>query len=132
MDAGRRWATISSFWLGYLTNGKHLAWYASVPVHLGRGGARLQSSRCSSASSARRSRTRASRPSGCIGIAYTNIVRGVPDVLFFLFFPLAFEQGVEWLIRAQQVCTPAELAAHAGRWPPCDGGQLATSTPSNT
>ena len=42
----------------------------------------------------------------------------MPDVLFFLFFPLAFEQLVE-LIWAQSACTPAELAEDAARWPPC-------------
>src|SRR5690606_23181667 len=53
-----------------------------------------------------------------VGSGYVNMVRGVPDVLFFLFFPLAFEQLVE-LIWAQSACTPAELADEAGRWPPC-------------
>ncbi|HEV7276687.1 MAG TPA: ABC transporter permease subunit [Devosiaceae bacterium] len=106
------------FWLGYFTNGKHLAWYASVQYTLlaavlgaafallfGLGGATLKNSRW--------------LPLRLIGSGYTNMVRGVPDVLFFLFFPLAFEQLVE-LIRAQAVCTPETLADNAGRWPPCD------------
>jgi len=105
------------FWLGYFTNGKHLAWYASVQFTLtaavlgaafallfGLLGAALKNS--------------AFAPARLIGSGYTNIVRGVPDVLFFLFFPLAFEQAVE-LIRAQAVCSPVELAAGI-RWPPCD------------
>ncbi|HEY0920375.1 ABC transporter permease subunit [Devosia sp.] len=107
-----------AFWLGYFTNGKHLAWYASVQFTLvaavlgavfalwfGLLGAALKSS--------------SFVPLRLIGSAYTNMVRGIPDVLFFLFFPLAFEQLAE-LIRAQAVCTPAELAADATRWPPCD------------
>ncbi len=32
-----------------------------------------------------------------IGWAYVSMVRGVPDVIFFLFVPLAIDQGVEWL-----------------------------------
>ena len=50
-----------------------------------------------------------------IGAIYTNMVRGVPDVLFFIFVPLAFEQLVE-LIIAQGVCPPGDTA---GIWPPC-------------
>jgi polar amino acid transport system permease protein len=45
-------------------------------------------------------------------------VRGVPDVLFFLFFPLAFEQAVEWVV-ASQICTPESIAAQTSAWPPC-------------
>lgn len=106
------------FWLGYFTNGKHLAWYASVQFTLiaavlgaafallfGLVGATLKNSGFA--------------PFRLLGSGYTNMVRGVPDVLFFLFFPLAFEQLAE-LIRAQAVCTPAELASQSGLWPPCD------------
>lgn len=107
-----------AFWLGYFTNGKHLAWYSSVQYTLiaavlgaafallfGLLGATLKSSPLA--------------PVRLIGSAYTNMVRGVPDVLFFLFFPLAFEQLAEFL-RAQAVCSPVELASQAGHWPPCD------------
>lgn len=106
-----------AFWLGYLTNGKHLAWYASfrftisaaifgalVGLTCGLGGAALLRSRF--------------LPVRAIGMAYANIVRGVPDVLFFLFFPLVFEQSVEWFL-AMQVCTPESIAARGGAWPPC-------------
>jgi polar amino acid transport system permease protein len=116
-----------SFWLGYLTNGKHLAFYSAFQMTLGAavlgsvfalmcglGGAVLL-----------RSRLAVLR---AIGFAYANIVRGVPDVLFFLFFPLAFEQGVEWIM-AQQVCTPEDLAANAGHWPPCTDANWFLSTP---
>lgn len=114
------------FAIGYMTNGKHLAWYASfrftliaavlgATVTLGFGllGAALM-----------RSRFNAVR---LIGYLYANVVRGVPDVLFFLFFPLAFEQTVEWFMAAQ-VCTPADLAASVGRWPPCPAANLLLST----
>jgi polar amino acid transport system permease protein len=115
------------FWLGYLTNGKHLAFYSAFQMTLGAavlgsvfalmcglGGAILL-----------RSRARTLR---LIGLAYANIVRGVPDVLFFLFFPLAFEQSVEWIM-AQQVCTPEQLSATAGHWPPCTDANWFLSTP---
>jgi polar amino acid transport system permease protein len=106
----------TAFWFGYFTNGKHLTWYASVQYTLiaavlgalfalgfGLIGATLRDS-----------------PIGVlrlIGAGYTNMVRGIPDVLFFLFFPLAFEQFVE-LLSAQSVCTPETMNA-AGIWPPC-------------
>jgi polar amino acid transport system permease protein len=58
-----------------------------------------------------------------LAAGYINIVRGVPDVLFFLFFPLAFEQGLEWLL-SFQVCTPQTLALNTGQWPPCDAANI--------
>lgn len=33
-----------------------------------------------------------------IGSAYVSMVRGVPDIIFFLFVPLAVDQGVEYLL----------------------------------
>jgi polar amino acid transport system permease protein len=111
-----------AFWLGYLTNGKHLTWYASVQYTLiaavlgaffallfGLGGAALRNS--------------GNGFVRLIGAGYTNMVRGIPDVLFFLFFPLAFEQLLE-LLRSQAVCTPETLAANLGQWPPCDAANL--------
>ena len=115
------------FWLGYLTNGKHLTWYASLQftvfaavfgsllaVTFGLIGATLKNSRF--------------LPLRIIGTIYSSIVRGVPDVLFFLFFPLAFEQGVEWLI-ASQVCSPEMIAAQSAAWPPCKAANWLLSTP---
>jgi polar amino acid transport system permease protein len=106
-----------AFWLGFLTNGRHLTWYASfqftvyaallggaLAIVFGLLGATLKNSR--------------HFPLRIIGSTYSSIVRGVPDVLFFLFFPLAFEQGVEWFI-STQVCTAESLAAQTSPWPPC-------------
>jgi polar amino acid transport system permease protein len=104
-----------AFWWGYLTNGKHLSWYASIQytllaaliggscaLLLGLGGAALRRSPL--------------MPLRLLGTGYINMVRGIPDVLFFLFFPLAFEQLVE-LVISQSACPPDTVAA--GRWPPC-------------
>lgn len=111
--------------LAYITNGKHLAWYASIrftaiaafagaalAVCFGLIGASLKQSRI--------------LPLRLVGNFYTTIVRGVPDVLFFLFFPLAFEQTVEYFL-ARSSCTPEELAM-AGNWPPCDAAQWFLTT----
>ncbi|MBL7004059.1 MAG: ABC transporter permease subunit [Gammaproteobacteria bacterium] len=102
--------------LAYITNGKHLAWYASVKFTLiaavasaaiavlfGLLGAALKQSPLLILR--------------FIGGGYTNIVRGVPDVLFIIFFPLAFEQIVEYFL-AQSYCS-VEALASATQWPPC-------------
>jgi len=102
------------FWASYLTNGRHLNWYASFQYTViaallggafallfGIGGAALRNSSLP--------------PLKLLGTIYINMVRGVPDVLFFIFFPLAFEQLVE-LVIAQSVCPPG---GGAGVWPPC-------------
>lgn len=111
--------------LEYLTNGKHLAWYASfrytviaavagglLAVVFGLLGASLKQSKWA--------------PLRWIGNIYTTMVRGIPDVLFLLFFPLAFEQFVEW-IWAYQSCTPEERAMATG-WPLCDNAQWLLSS----
>ncbi len=106
------------FWIGYLTNGKHLSWYASLQftIFAALFGALIALLLGLAAAAIRNS---APWPFRLLAAGYINIVRGVPDVLFFLFFPLAFEQAMEW-IAATQICTPETLALNAGQWPPCD------------
>ena len=108
----------------FLTNGKHLAWYASVRYTLIAAifGALLAVIFGLIGAAAKRS---SFFPLRLVGNFYTTIVRGVPDVLFILFFPLAFEQMVEYVI-AQQQCTPSQLDSNA--WPPCDAAQWYLST----
>lgn len=104
----------------FITSGKHMAWYASVrytliaacggallAVVFGLLGAALKNANF--------------WPARLVGDFYTTIVRGVPDVLFFLFFPLAFEQLVEYFF-AQTSCTAVELATST-QWPPCSAAQ---------
>ncbi|QFT62244.1 polar amino acid transport system permease protein [Roseivivax halotolerans] len=80
----------------YLTTGKHLAFYgafgtvllllaitAPAALLLGFGGAVAARSRIP--------------PVSWIGKAYIAIVRGVPDIAFFLFFVIALDQGFEWI-----------------------------------
>lgn len=82
--------------LCYLTSGKHLLFYLSfgtvllllvitAPVALafGFGGAMAARSHFP--------------PLSLIGKAYTAMVRGVPDIIFFLFVPIALDQGFEYL-----------------------------------
>ncbi len=84
-------------WLAcYLTTGKHLAFYsafgtvlmllavtAPVALAFGFGGAVAARSRVA--------------PLSWLGRGYIAVVRGVPDIAFFLFFVIALDQGLEWL-----------------------------------
>ena len=36
-------------------------------------------------------------PVSWLGKGYVNIVRGVPDIVFFMFVPIALGQGIEWV-----------------------------------
>jgi polar amino acid transport system permease protein len=114
------------YWIGYLTNGKHLLWYASVQFTLiamvfGAAVALLLGLVAAAA------RNSGPAPLRWLAAGYINVVRGVPDVLFFLFFPIAFEQGVEWAW-SLSVCTPETLAANSGQWPPCDAANWRMTT----
>jgi len=42
-------------------------------------------------------------PVSWLGKGYISVVRGVPDIAFFLFFVIALDQGFEWL-RHQALC----------------------------
>lgn len=116
----------TAFWVGYFTNGKHLTWYASIQYTIT---AALLGGACALGFGLLGAAARNSphAPLRLVGTGYVNMVRGVPDVLFFLFFPLAFEQLVE-LIAAQSACTPETLNA-AGTWPPCAAANWRLDTP---
>lgn len=91
-------STLSGFdwWSCYLTTGKHFSFYQSfgtvltllaltVPLILVFGFA---------GALARRSRV---LPVRWFGLGYTSMVRGVPDIIFFLFALIALDQGIEYL-----------------------------------
>ena len=80
----------------YLTTPTHFAFYRSflmvllllaitAPIALGLGMA---------GALAMRSRI---WPVSWLGKGYVNIVRGVPDIVFFMFVPIALGQGIEWI-----------------------------------
>ncbi len=79
----------------YLTSGKHMAFYASfgtvlillaitAPIALAFGFAGAVAARSHVL------------PLRWLGKGYTAIVRGVPDIVFFLFFVIALDQAFEW------------------------------------
>lgn len=115
-----------AFWLAYFTNGKHLLWFASVQFTLfaafaGAGIALVVGLLVASL------RNAPFAPARWLAMGYINLTRGVPDVLFFLFFPLAFEQLLEWIL-ASGVCDPNEAAVRFNQWPPCDAANLHFNT----
>lgn len=118
--AGEQWAAN----VAYMTNGKHLIWYASVRYTLFAAffGAMLAVFFGLLGAAARRSEF---APLRWLGTGYITMVRGIPDVLFFLFFPLAFEQFVEYLF-ALRYCSDTQIAG--GSWPPCEAAQWYLST----
>ncbi|SLN21253.1 Arginine ABC transporter permease protein ArtQ [Pseudooctadecabacter jejudonensis] len=86
----------------YLTTGKHMGFYwsfltvlsllaitAPLSLSFGFGGAVAARSRIA--------------PLAWFGKGYIAIVRGVPDIAFFLFFVIALDQGIEYL-RHQVLC----------------------------
>ena len=86
----------------YLTSGKHMAFYASfgtvllllavtAPVALAFGFAGAVAARSHVA------------PLRWLGQGYTAVVRGVPDIVFFLFFVIALDQAFEW-VRHHALC----------------------------
>jgi polar amino acid transport system permease protein len=85
-----------SWLLCYLTTGKHMMFYYSfltvlalmaitAPVSLAFGFAGALAARSHLA------------PMRWLGKGYTGMVRGVPDIVFFLFVPVALDQGLEYL-----------------------------------
>jgi len=96
----------------YLTTGKHMAFYASfgtvlillavtAPCALAFGFAGAMASRSHIP------------PLRWIGRGYTAMVRGVPDIAFFLFVPIALDQAFEWL-RHQAKCPDWEEPVRQG------------------
>jgi polar amino acid transport system permease protein len=85
-------------WLGcYLTTGKHIDFYwsfltvlillaitAPIALSFGFGGAMAARSPL--------------LPVRLVGKGYTAMVRGIPDIVFFLFFVIALDQGLEWMV----------------------------------
>ena len=110
----------------YLTSGKHMLFYLSfgtvllllaitAPVALlfGFGGAMASRSRI--------------LPLRWFGRIYTSMVRGVPDIIFFLFVPIALDQGFEWL-RSRVFCDTSVPVRQGNEFIVCPAAKLPLST----
>lgn len=114
-------------WLScYLTTGTHLLFYSSfvtvlllvaitAPIALlfGYGGAMAARSRVA--------------PLRWFGRIYTSMVRGVPDIVFFLFVPIALDQGLEWL-RHKALCDSDAPVRQGNDFVVCAAAKLPLST----
>ena len=84
-------------WLAcYLTTGKHMAFYASFGTVLLLLAITAPTALLFGFLGAMASRSNVP-PLRWLGLGYTSMVRGVPDIAFFLFFVIALDQGIEWL-----------------------------------
>ena len=114
-------------WLScYLTTGTHMLFYVSfgtvllllaitAPVALlfGFGGAMASRSRI--------------LPLRWFGRIYTSMVRGVPDIIFFLFMPIALDQGFEW-VRHQFLCEGGAPVRQGNDFVVCAAAKLPLSS----
>ena len=114
-------------WLAcYLTSGKHMLFYASfgtvlallavtAPIALGFGFAGAMAARSRIA------------PLRWLGKTYTAMVRGVPDIIFFLFVPIALDQGFEYL-RSRVLCDPSVPVRQGNDFVVCAAAKLPLSS----
>lgn len=83
-------------WLAcYLTTGKHLAFYFSFLVVLALLALAAPASLAMGLGAALAKRSSIA-PLRWLASVYTSMVRGVPDIIFFLFVPIALDQALEW------------------------------------
>ena len=115
-------------WLAcYLTTGKHMAFYgafgtvfvllavtAPTALLFGFGGAVAARSRL--------------LPLSLLGRGYIAIVRGVPDIAFFLFFVIALDQGLEWLRHRAKCPDWPDPVRQGSDFVVCDAAKLPLSS----
>ena len=97
-------STLGAFqWFScYLTNGVHWQFYASFLLVLGLLAVAAPAALGLGFLGAMAARSRLA-PLSWLGKGYIAIVRGVPDIAFFLFFVIALDQGFEYL-RHRVIC----------------------------
>ena len=113
----------------YLTSGTHLAFYwsfvvvivlivlvAPASLLLGFGGALALRSRLA--------------PLRLLGQGYTAMVRGVPDIVFFLFVPIAVDQGLEYLMHHVRCPDWTEPVRRGSDFIVCDQAKVPLSSAS--
>lgn len=110
----------------YLTSGKHLLFYASFGTVLLLLASTAPVALLFGFAGAMASRSRV-LPLRWLGRIYTSMVRGVPDIIFFLFVPIALDQGLEWL-RFQYLCDSDGPVRRGNEFLVCAAAKLPQST----
>lgn len=114
-------------WLScYLTSGTHMRFYwsfltvllllaitAPIALLFGFGGAMASFSRIA--------------PLRWFGNIYTSMVRGVPDIIFFLFVPIALDQLFEWT-KSRFYCDPSVPVRQGNEFLVCTAAKIPLST----
>jgi len=115
-------------WLAcYLTTGKHMAFYASFGTVLLLLAIILPASLLFGFAGATAARSRF-WPLSAIGKTYSAIVRGVPDIAFFLFFVIALDQAFEY-VRHRALCPDwSEPVRQGNDFVVCTAAKLPLST----
>ena len=98
--------------LCYLTTGKHLAFYGAFGTVLLLLAVTAPAALLFGFAGAMAARSRIA-PLRWLGKGYIAVVRGVPDIAFFLFFVIALDQGFEWL-RHRALCPDWPLPVRRG------------------
>ncbi|GAA6179130.1 ABC transporter permease subunit [Shimia sp. NS0008-38b] len=63
-----------------------------------------------------------------VGKAYISVVRGVPDIAFFLFFVIALDQGIEWMRHKVKCPDWTEPVRQGNEFLVCDLAKMPLST----
>ncbi|WP_072504255.1 ABC transporter permease [Phaeobacter porticola] len=107
-------ASLEGFqWLScYLTTGKHFAFYSSFGTVLLLLAVTAPAAMAFGFGGAMAARAHFA-PLSWLGKAYIAVVRGVPDIAFFLFFVIALDQGIEYL-RHQVKCPDWDAPVRQG------------------
>ena len=115
-------------WLScYLTTGKHLSIYWSVGVVLLLLAITAPAALLFGFAGASAARSHVA-PLSWLGKGYIAIVRGVPDIAFFLFFVIALDQGLEYL-RHKWKCPDWTMPIRQGNdFVVCDAAKLPLSS----
>jgi len=85
----------------YLTSGKHLDFYMSFVTVLALLAVTAPAAMAMGFGGAMAARS-AITPLRWFGKTYIAMVRGVPDIVYFLFFVIALDQGIEWISHQYQ------------------------------
>lgn len=114
------------WWACYLTNGKHQAFYASFLVVIALLAVVAPTALFFGFLGAIAKRSLI-MPIRMIGSAYTNMVRGIPEIIFFMFVPIAIDQGLEF-IRHRILCPASTGSVYQGNeFIVCDAAKLPLS-----
>lgn len=112
--------------LCYLTSGTHRLFYLSFGTVLLLLAVTAPIALCMGFAGAMAARSRIA-PLRWLGKTYAAIVRGVPDIIFFLFVPIALDQGFEWL-RSRVYCDTSVPVRQGNEFVVCAAAKLPQST----